>query len=174
MKQYYGVVVLLYVLLGNGFTFGQPPVPHTSSFQIMGKVKHEKTLTWNELAAYTVTRLSDVIITNHLGEKKGMATGLKGILLKNVLESLELDTDSPKKLSEFYFVCVASDGYKVVFSWNELFNTSTGNSTYIVIEKDGKTGASIPEGILLLSAADFKTGRRYLKGLAEIRVEQVK
>ena len=36
----------------------------------------------------------------------------------------------------YYFTCIASDGYKVVFSWNELFNTVAGNTVYIVTSKD--------------------------------------
>ena len=77
-------------------------------------------------------------------------------------------------LSEYYFVFAASDGYKVVYSWNELFNTSVGESVYLVTEKDGKTITEMDDSILVVSTKDFKTGRRNVKGLASIAVMRVK
>jgi hypothetical protein len=43
---------------------------------------------------------------------------VKGVLLKDILIKVEIDAETPKVLSEYYFVCIASDNYKVVFSWN--------------------------------------------------------
>jgi len=77
-------------------------------------------------------------------------------------------------LSEYYFVCIASDNYKVVFSWNEIFNTDTGKSVYIITSQDGKPAAETDTRIALISPKDQMTGRRYVKGLQRIVVERVK
>ena len=92
-----------------------------------GKIKAPQTIRIEDLKKYKVSHLGDVSITNHKGEIHGTAKNLSGVLLKEILESIPLDTDNPKQFSEYYFVCRGSDGYKVVYSWNELFNTSTGN-----------------------------------------------
>ena len=105
-------------------------------------------------------------------ERKGVVKNLKGILLKEILASVAIAQDQPKLLSEYYFVLVASDGYKVVFSWNEIFNTQTGEYVFIVTEKDGKSGEAVPDRIALLSPGDDATGRRFVKGLTKIIVKR--
>ena len=94
--------------------------------------------------------------------------------MKDLLGSVDFKSESPKTVSEFYLTLIASDGYKVVFSWNEIFNTEVGDHTYLITEKDGKKIQDLNERILVLSASDYKTGRRYIKGLQEIVVGRVK
>ena len=62
----------------------------------------------------------------------------------------------------FYFVFIASDGYRVVFSWNEIYNTETGNNFFIVTEMEGKKLYDVDQRIIFISTADLKTGRRYI------------
>ena len=75
--------------------------------------------------------------------------------------------------SKIYFVFKASDGYKVVFSWNEIYNTDSGNNFFIVTELEGKKLKELEQRIMFISTADLKTGRRYIKGLEKIEVRQV-
>jgi hypothetical protein len=146
----------------------------TSSFVISGEVKSPATITLTDLKKWPAVTIGDIGITNHMGEKKSDAKGLKGVLLKDVLGSVEINSESPKVLSEYYFVCKANDNYTVVYSWNELFNTATGDTAYIVTEKGGKDAASMDDSILMISAKDRATGRRYVKGLASIEVKHAK
>ena len=99
---------------------------------------------------------------------------MKGVLLKDILEKIEIDSEDPKVLSEYYIVCVASDNYKVVFSWNEIFNSNTGNSVYILTGHDGKPASALDNRIALVSPKDQMTGRSYVKGLQKIIIERVK
>lgn len=152
----------------------QGDVEPTSSFIITGEVKSPVTINLNDLKKRTVVSIGDVIITNHLGERKSEAKGLKGVLLKDVLLSVEIQAETPRLLSEYYFVCKANDGYTVVYSWNELYNTATGDSVFIVTEKGGQPAASMKESILMISPGDFRTGRRHVKALASIDVRRAK
>ncbi|MGZ8518349.1 MAG: hypothetical protein ACXWWD_13410 [Chitinophagaceae bacterium] len=77
-------------------------------------------------------------------------------------------------MSEFYITCIASDNYKVVFSWNEIFNSDTGDQLLIITEGNGQKGDEMADSIALLSPSDRATGRRYVKGLQKIVIEQVK
>lgn len=144
----------------------------TFSVIVNGRVKSPRTFDFAAIRQFKVYNVGDVVITNHKGEVKGTAKELSGILLKDLLQSIEPDAESPKVLSEYYFTCMASDGYKVVFSWNELFNTATGNTVYIVTSKDHKPIDSLDESILLISTADVRTGRRYVKNLQSIIVRR--
>jgi hypothetical protein len=142
----------------------------TESFTLNGRVKTPQAIRIEDLKKYKVFHLGDVAITNHKGEIHGTAKNLSGVLLKEILESIPLDTDNPKQFSQYYFVCRGSDGYKVVYSWNELFNTSTGNSVYIVTEKNHQPINDLDESLLMISTQDIRTGRRYLKNLETIYV----
>ncbi|HEV8272120.1 MAG TPA: hypothetical protein VGQ04_12505 [Chitinophagaceae bacterium] len=75
------------------------------------------------------------------------------------MSKVEIDSETPKLLSEYYFVCIASDNYKVIFSWNEIFNNDTGKSVYIIIAQDGKPATALDNRIALLSPNDQMTGR---------------
>jgi tRNA U34 2-thiouridine synthase MnmA/TrmU len=116
---------------------------------------------------------ADQTLYNHKGEVKSTVKNMKGVLLKTVLESIEFEYDKPKELNEFYFVFVATDGYKVVFSWNEIYNTEAGNNFYIVTELEGKKMKDMDQRMLFISTADLKSGRRYIKALEKIQVKRV-
>jgi hypothetical protein len=146
----------------------------TSSFVISGEVKTPVTIRIADLKKWTAVTIGDVTITNHLGEKKSEAKGLKGVLLKDVLDAVEINAESPRVLSEYYFVCKANDNYTVVYSWNEIFNTATGDSVFIVTEKNGKDAAAMDDSILMISAKDRMTGRRHVKSLVSIEVKRAK
>jgi len=164
--------IVLFVLLLTMSWCGvaQENFKPTSSFSVTGKVKSTKTFTIHDIRKVKSVSIGDVAITNHKGEAKGTAKAMEGVLLKDILATLEIDAESPKVLSEYYFVCIASDGYKVVYSWNELFNTKTGDSVYIVTSKDDQSIETLAENILMVSTQDARTGRRYLKNLQEINV----
>ncbi|MES2411549.1 MAG: molybdopterin-binding protein, partial [Bacteroidota bacterium] len=77
-----------------------------------------------------------------------------------------------KELNEFYFVLVDTDGDKIVFSWNEIFNTEAGNTFYIITEMDGKKLKDMEQKIIFISTSDLKSGRRYIKALEKIQVKR--
>lgn len=155
--------------------FGQEaPLKQTRSFSIAGQIKRESVITMDSLNHYPLHAIGDVKVTNHLGEFKHQDDQLKGALLKDILSHTELAASSPKLYSRFYFVCTGLDGYKVVYSWNELFNTETGNHVFIIMEKNGVKAEKMPESIQMTSATDFKTGRRYLHNLDKIVVGEAK
>jgi hypothetical protein len=161
-------IVFLFFLTLPAYAQTTPKV--SSSFTVNGRVKAPKTFTLTDITELGVHHLGDVVITNHKGEVKGTAKDLSGVLLTGILNLIELDAESPKVYSEYSFVCYASDGYKVVFSWNELFNTNVGHSVYILTSKDHKNMSELDENILMISSQDKNTGRRYVKNLETIRV----
>lgn len=169
MKKFLLFGLLLLILC----FWGQTQNLSTDRFVISGEVKTEKIVTIDSLQAFTEKEIDDVVITNHLGEKKGEAKSLKGILIKDVLSTIAFNAESPKVLSEFYITFIASDGYKIVYSWNELFNSPTGDHVFILTAKEGKPAQEMNERILIISPTDYKTGRRYLKGLQKIIVGRV-
>jgi hypothetical protein len=166
-------LLAILIILIPVFALAQKEQTPTDSFTVKGKVKKELVVTMADLQSVPSKAINDIAISNHLGEVKYTATGLKGVLVKDILNKVEFDTESPKVLSEFYFTLVANDGYKVVFSWNEIFNSPTGDNLYIVTAKEGKELKDMTDRILTVCTTDFKTGRRFVKGLKEIVVQRV-
>ncbi|GGH11133.1 hypothetical protein [Mucilaginibacter phyllosphaerae] len=165
---------LLFILvLYSATAFGQEKSRKTLKFSIIGEVEKESVITLDSLKQYTIRPIGDIKVTDHTGAFKHQDEELKGILLKDVLSHTRFKTPSPKLLSRFYFACTGTDGYTVVYSWNELYNTTVGNQVCIIIEKNGIKADKMPESLQMTSAGDFKTGRRYLHNLDKIIVSQV-
>jgi hypothetical protein len=164
--------LLLIALLYSTTAFAQEKLSPTQKFSITGQVVKESVITLDSIMQYKVQEIGEMNVTNRLGQFKHKDDQLKGVLLKDILSHTAFKTTSPKLLSAFYFVCQGIDGYKVVYSWNELYNTEAGNHVFILTEKNGIKADKMPESLQMTSAADFKTGRRYLHNLDKIIIKQ--
>jgi hypothetical protein len=142
-------------------------------FVIEGKVKMPLTVTLNNLNAYKSVSLDSMIIFNHLMQRKSSIKNIKGVLVKDILTKIEIDAASPKTLSEYYLVFTATDNYKVVYSWNEIFNSPTGNQLMVLINYDAVPAKTEKGNIAMITPGDFATGRRFVKGLTKISILQV-
>ena len=168
------IIVLLFIVIAVSASAQKENIPTTENFTIEGKVKKQMTVLLADLSSYNSYTIDSIVIKNHLGERKSTLKKIKAVLLKDILDKAEIDSETPKVLSEYFFVCIASDNYKVVFSWNEIFNNGSGQSIYIITEQDGKPALALDNRIALISPKDQMTGRRYVKGLQKIIIERVK
>ena len=145
----------------------------TDEFRVTVNIKNEKIFHIAGLMKYKQDAIGDIIVKNHRGELKDTLKAMKGILLKQLLDSVEIITEKPKEYSEYYMVFTAADGYKNVYSWNEVFNTDIGNHIYIITEMNGKQLPQMEQRVLVMSLGDVNTGRRHLKGLTKIEFKKV-
>jgi hypothetical protein len=152
---------------------GQRVIPPTDSLHVIGQVKMPIHYSISDLDQFPKSNLPDQLIYNQKGDIKDTLTQLFGVPLKSILEKAEFLVEKPKELNEFYFIFQALDGYKVVFSWNEIFNTTVGEQCYIITSAEGKTKTDIQDHILFISTGDLKTGRRIVRGLDRIEVKRV-
>ncbi|MEP7196370.1 MAG: molybdopterin-binding protein [Saprospiraceae bacterium] len=167
------LIFVLIDLLGSEFLSAQRVIPTTDTLKIFGLVKVPIVLSVTELDTFTKVKVKDQIIYNHSGEIKDTLDKLIGIRLSSVLSLVDLIYDKPKLLNEFYFVFTASDGYKVVFSWNEIYNSQISDKFFIITEMGGKQLVDLSQRIMFMSTGDIKNGRRYIKGLKTIEVKRV-
>jgi len=148
--------------------FGQDFAP-SESLLITGKVKKEKVFTLSDIKKNRTILLGE-INTSCSPKQKVNAKGVKAILVRDLLDSVKFDYASSKALNQFYFKFEASDGYAIVYSFNEIYNTETGKNLYIVTEKDGIDIAQMDNRILILTTSDIKSGSRNIKNLSRIVV----
>jgi len=151
----------------------QKNVETTDRISLEGKVINKLGFSFKDLEAFPSKHIDSIVIHNHLMEPRKTIRNIRGVLLKDLIDKARIDSESPKLLSEFYVTCIASDNYKVVYSWNEIFNTPNSESIIIVTEADDKKADEFPDRIAMLCAADKATGRRYVKGLRQIMVSRV-
>ena len=168
------ILVLIFAFTVFAASAQKENIPTTENFSVEGKVKKSLMLSLADLSSYKSYTIDSIVITNHLGERRSSLKKVKAVLLKDILDKAEIDAENHKVLSEYYVVCIASDNYKVVFSWNEIFNNDTGRSVYIITGQDGKPATTLDNRIALVSPNDHMTGRRYVKGLQKVVVERIK
>lgn len=133
----------------------------TNQVQITGEVEHEATFTVDELRA--------------LGRRHGTAEGrgYVGVRLLDVLGAAKIREDARHALRRTYVTAQASDGYTVVFSWGELFNSPLGTGVLVVFDRDGESLRDGEGQIALVSLADARPGIRHVKWLKRISVHRV-
>lgn len=167
MKRF---IVLLLFSAVTVFANAQKAIP-TRSLTITGNGIKEVTLSFADIQKMPDTLFAAGFkIYAHDGTVKRELPATKGVLLKNILQQIELNPKTPKHVSSYYFLCVASDGYKILYSWNELFNNPTGRTTYILTASNDATNNFKDEQILLVTPNDIATGRRFVKNLQKIIV----
>jgi hypothetical protein len=145
----------------------------SNTIEVSGDVLTPFVITMDQIQAMKSMELGDFEITNHAGEPRGTATRLKGFPIVDLLEDVKFNSPSPRQLSEFYLVFEANDGYKVVFSWNELFNNPLGKQVFLITSKDGEDLEEMEDGLLLISKTDIRTGRRHVKNLSKILIKRI-
>ncbi|WP_457288709.1 molybdopterin-binding protein [Pedobacter sp. UYP24] len=145
----------------------------SKQFVIDGKVKKPLTINLASLNNYKSISIDSMTVYNHLMQRKGSIKKVKGILLKDILNGVEIISESPKKLNEYYIVCKANDDYKVVYSWNEIFNTPMGDLVMILTSYETDPEKTQGGNIAMISPTDRATGRRFMKGLSSITIFQV-
>lgn len=167
------IVLLVFAIWTNYSAIAQRKIPTTDSICIFGEVINPTTFTLDDLDTCSKTNIKDQIMYNQNGEVKDTLIGMIGVPIKALLNSIKYLYNKPKDLNEFYFIFIASDGYKVVFSWNEIYNTEIGNNFFIITEMEGKKLNKLDQRIMFISIADLIAGRRYIKGLSLIEVRRV-
>ncbi len=151
----------------------QNEIEASNEFTIEGLVETPLVIHLDSFDNHVTTEIDSLIITNHLGQRKSTLKNLRVIPIRAFLSQVKIKVDNPKYLSEFYFVFIATDGYKVVFSWNELFNNPIGKEIFIIIEKNKVKIDKLEDRISIFSRTDVMTGRRYVKSLKKIVVQRV-
>lgn len=155
--------LLFFAFLFVTITFAQ-----SKNLEIIAPDNQKTIITNVDWEKYPQHTIDSIQITNHLKEYRSTIKNVKGVLLKDVLSRISFKEKSPKVLSEYYIVCIAKDGYKAVFSWNEIFNSAVGDHVMIIPETEGRS----KKGISILSPTDFATGRRYVKMLTTIALKK--
>jgi hypothetical protein len=140
---------------------------------ISGRVKTPLALGMDEL------RRMDIVETDHLmiicgeGDPKGSLGRCKGVLLTDIVNLSEVIAPEHNDTKKTYLVASSEDGYKTVFSWQELYNTPTGEGVLVIFEKDGRPLYEDHSSADLISVIDHLSGPRWVKNIRYIEIKIV-
>lgn len=92
----------------------------------------------------------------------------RGVRLVDLLQQAGLRNDVHGDFKRMVFLAVGHDGYVVVFSWHELFNTPVGEQVIVAYECGGAALDAEHGAPLLFSGADLVPAPRHVNRLARI------
>jgi len=107
------------------------------------------------------------------GKEGGKPSELAGIRLRDLLDEAKIVTADHNTVKKLAIVATATDGYKVVFSWSELFNSPVGDGVLVLFARDGKPLGSEEGPLALISGKDLRMGPRHVKWLQSVEVRQI-
>ena len=150
------------------------PTPYvTDVLNVIGPVKTPLTLSVAELHALPAHTLKDVSLTCLTGSDKGTVKSYRGVLLRDVIDRADISALGKSDLKQLLIFAIASDNYRAVFTWNEVFNTNVGDGILVLYEKD-RSPLTAEEGhIALISSCDLHTGPRHVKWLKTIELRKL-
>lgn len=140
---------------------------------VSGLVEHPLTLRAEALRQWPPARIVSLQLPGNDGVGPASPGVVRGVRLRDLLDQARIvqrDHTTDKKLA---IIAGATDGYKVVFSWNEVFNSAAGDSMLVLFERDGKPLAANEGPLALIAGKDIKTAARHVRWLQSIEVRQV-
>jgi len=161
---------------GQSFAAGKAADPTnyvTESIAVSGAVEHSLKLRVEDLRKFPPQQVGELPVLCQTGAEVGKLDNLKGVLLRDVLEKAVVVSSDHNDVKKIVVIATASDGYKVVFSWTEIFNSPLGEGVIVFFEKNGKPLDDEEGRIAMISAKDTRTGPRHVKWLQAIEVRKI-
>jgi len=137
----------------------------TAHVHIGGWVRQPLHLDAAALAARDDARPAAFTVVCTFDGAHGGARGMVGVALCTLIDEAEPAFDQRTDFKGVTIVAESCDGYRALFSWNELFNTVVGEGV-LLAWPEGRPGGPYA----LLSLHDRTTGPRYVQGLASVRL----
>jgi DMSO/TMAO reductase YedYZ molybdopterin-dependent catalytic subunit len=157
----------------SGAVFAQAPGAVSTTLTVKGSVEREIAFSIDDLRRLPVQRVEDVrSVRDSSGAAAASETARRyaGCLLRDVLERARPVEKRRADFRKSVVIATASDGYRVVFSWAEIYLTPIGDGVLVIYEHDGAPLAADEGPIGLVSLKDTRPGPRHVKWLQSIEL----
>lgn len=144
---------------------------HTAQpLRIIGRVAQPLSIPYATLCTMDTVETGILPMICGSGELKGKLGNCRGVLLAELINRAEVVVREHNDTKKMYVVAASDDGYKTVFSWQEIFNSTNGEGILVLLEKDGQPLYQGCGAVDLVSARDHLTGPRYVRRLTIIEI----
>jgi DMSO/TMAO reductase YedYZ molybdopterin-dependent catalytic subunit len=147
--------------------------PGAPALTVKGNVEHVLALSLDEVKQLPAQRIEDIRVVREQGAAAGaqeMTRRYTGCLLRDILDRAKLVEKNRMDLRKSVLIVTASDGYRAVFSWAELYLSPIGEGVLVVYERDGAALSDAEGPLALVSLKDTRPGPRHVKWLRTIEV----
>ena len=147
--------------------------PGPAALVVRGNVEHALTLSIDDLKQLPVQRIEDMRVVRPTGSASTVPEVTRrytGCLLRDVLERAKPVDKNGLDLRNSVVILTASDGYRAVFSWAELYLSPIGDGALVVYEREGATLPPDEGPLALVSLKDIRPGPRHVKWLQSIEL----
>ena len=145
----------------------------TTHISVTGAVEHSLNLSVDDLRKFPPQQIGEVPLVCQSGANMGKLENFKGVLLRDILDKAKVKAPAHNDVKKMAVIASASDGYKVVFSWTEIFNSPNGEGVIVFFEKDGQPLTDDEGRIAMVSSKDTGTGPRHVKWLQGVEVRKI-
>lgn len=149
------------------------PAAPSGRVAIGGAVQQSLSLGVEDLRQFPPDQIVTLPMPARAGDDPSKSSVLKGVKLKAILERAKILTADHNTVKKLAIIASATDGYKVVFSWSELFNAELGDAALVLFERDGQPLSASEGPLALISGKDLRTGPRHVKWLQSVEVRQI-
>jgi len=150
--------------------------PATATLTIKGSVERELNLSIGDLKQLPAQRLEDVRLvreTAGASSSTEIARRYTGCLLRDVLDRARPVERNRMDFRKSIVIVTASDGYRAVFSWAELYLSPIGDGALVVYERDDRPLPDSEGPLAVVSLKDTKPGPRHVKWAKSIELRVV-
>jgi len=151
----------------------QSKAVNNCGFLVCGRVETPILFGIEKLHAMDQVETGDLPLHCGSGVPKGRLGHCRGVLLSDVINTTDVLITDHNDTKKMFIIASSTDGYKTVFSWQEIFNTSVGDGVMVLLERDGRPLYNGSGPVDLLSAQDHLSGPRYVKQLSNVEIIMV-
>ncbi len=156
---------------GAPLTLVTPAVPPVSrEVVVSGSVKRRHSFDLCALMRLPTQLTGPLDVVCLSGRKVRSASDYKGVRLSALLDVAQLRMPNARDFTRAYVLAQGADGYTVMFSWHELYNTPVGVGALVVYERDGLPLGDEEGGIGLISSCDLRVALRQVRALRRLTV----
>ena len=148
------------------------PVVHADTVWVKGLVDTPVAICMKNITGFPVAEVKSIPITEPDGTVKHVMPSFKGVLLTDILKKAGVTMEQQKDRGKYYVLVRATDGYTVLFAWNELQYGPAGRGTYLIFEEDGNPIHDAGPFVLTCTT-DNATGPRHVRWVQSITVGKI-
>lgn len=127
----------------------------------------------SDLGALPATALTHrQMVSSGAGNTAERSTVFAGVLVRDVLAKAAFGGPTDRGARMAVVEAVATDGYRALFSWGELFNTGVGEQALVLMSQDGRPLDAVSGPLALRSLADLRSGPRHVRNLCALIVRR--
>lgn len=151
--------------------YGREYMSH--ELDVTGLVGKPLCLNVEDLREMATTEIKSLTLICGSGAKKGTIESYSGVLLRDILERASVIITEHHAPNRLYLKLTSNDGYRVIFSLQEINNTVVGEKALVVFAREGRPLDENEGEFAFVSANDNRPGPRRMRYLKHIEVCEI-